>query len=209
MGAGPGSFDPGGFVEAARRRGIPADLVAVDLHASHYFNGTFLERLRTDIVLPARAAGYTAVWLVGTSMGGLGALYHHMRHPGEVSGVVAFAPFLGEGELLDELRAAGGAHAWRGGPPAEPRGNEDYLRELWVWLRGHSGRPGDPPIFLGYGREDRFAEADRYLAQLLPAERVRTAEGGHAWAVWLGTWERFLDEIPLVRAHGPHSATPP
>jgi pimeloyl-ACP methyl ester carboxylesterase len=198
LGTRPEAFAQGGFVEAVRRRG-DADMVSVALVAGHYFNGSAVDRLRRDVILPAREAGYRSIWLVGPSLGGLGSLLYLQRYPGEIAGVVALAPFLGEGPLIEELRAAGGVRGLPESAPAPPRNGDLPLRELWVWLRENAGpgAGGVPPIFLGYGRADRFAEADGYLAEILPAERVRTAAGGHEWRVWRELWEEFLDEIPV------------
>jgi hypothetical protein len=53
-------------------------------------------------------------------------------------------------------------------------------------------------VHLGYGVDDRFAGAHRRFAELLPAERVRTAPGGHDWPAWRALWGAWLDQRLLA-----------
>jgi enterochelin esterase-like enzyme len=48
-------------------------------------------------------------------------------------------------------------------------------------------------LYLGYGREDRFAQGLDLMAQALPPAAVQVIEGGHDWSTWSVLWERFLD----------------
>src|SRR6185369_8698848 len=68
----PESFRRAGFAEAVARRGLKLDLVAVDSHLGYFRDRSIVERLRLDVIEPAHAAGYRSVWIVGTSLGGLG-----------------------------------------------------------------------------------------------------------------------------------------
>jgi hypothetical protein len=49
-------------------------------------------------------------------------------------------------------------------------------------------------IHIGYGRDDRFAYAQDFMASLLPSEQVVVIEGGHDWSTWEMLWNRFLDQ---------------
>src|SRR5712672_3477612 len=53
-----------------------ADIVVADLHFGYYLRQTAIERLREDVILPARTRGYQCISLVGISLGGFGALYY-------------------------------------------------------------------------------------------------------------------------------------
>lgn len=183
---GPDDFPKSGFAAAVQARGIDLDLVAVDAHLGYYRDRTILERLHEDVVLPARKRGYRELWMVGASLGGLGSLLYLKEHPEEVTGVFSLAPFLGEDELLDEVRAGGGPREW-------PRDEEGDFRELWSWIAGTFGEQEAPLVYLGFGEEDRFAGSSRLFAHVLPEERVLSAPGGHDWKVWGGLWGRFLD----------------
>ena len=49
-----------------------------------------------------------------------------------------------------------------------------------------------PTMFLGYGRQDRYAAASAQLAHLLPAGHTVTIDGGHDWATWTTLWDLLL-----------------
>jgi len=144
-------------------------------------------------------------WLVGISLGGLAALAYAMRHGNEVAGVLAIAPYLGRRELLRDISAAGGPAAWSQlphtpGVPSEPHAAiED---ELWRWLArpGIGGASNGPPIYLGYGRDDRFVDAQRVLQALLPAGQTDVVDGGHDWPPWRALWQRWLRRGLLTAA---------
>ncbi len=68
---------------------------------------------------------------------------------------------------------------------------------MWVWLKG--GVKGRIPLYLGYGRSDRFAEPNGILGKELPAERVFVVPGGHGWKAWRAAWEKFLETGALTK----------
>jgi len=57
-------FLAAGFAEAVRARRMSLDLIFVDMELEHVGDRSELQRLRSDIVLPARAAG-VSIWLGG------------------------------------------------------------------------------------------------------------------------------------------------
>lgn len=138
----PGAWDVAedfqrfGFVSQVRDRGLAADIVAVDSHVGYFNNGSIAERVRDEVVTPAREAGYRSIWLVGISLGGLGSMLHASRHPG-VDGIVALAPYLATRDVIAEVRQAGGLAAWAGN--AEPAAG-DWERRLLKWLAGYAGQ---------------------------------------------------------------------
>lgn len=186
----PEEFRTQGFVLALQRRVPGIDAMLVDSHLGYYQAANVAERLAEDVIGPARAAGYSDIWLVGISLGGLGAMLHASRFPG-IRGIVAIAPFVGTRESFAEVRRAGGLAAWQ--PPA-PVSDTDWERGVILWLRGYArAAPGRPPLFLGYGRSDRFADTLSLVAPVLPPEQVVTVEGGHDWDTWRALWDRLLD----------------
>ena len=194
----PDEFVREGFVEALRRRHIAADAMLVDAHLGYYDNRSIAERLDADVIAPAHARGYRAVWLVGISIGGLGALAHEATRPGGVAGIVVLAPYLGQRLLATDIDIAGGLRAWRA--PAGPLAPEQDDVRLWRWLQGYGTSPlpaGRPALYLGYGLGDRFAFSHRLLAAALPPERVFTTAGGHDWPAWRRLWQQMLDVLPL------------
>ena len=184
-------------IAAAFRHPPPADLLVVDAHFGYYARGTVLKRLHEDIVLPARAHGYTTRWLVGISMGGLGALLYAREYPGDIDGLMLLAPYLGEARLITEIKAAGGVKSWS----RADRHAADVLDQLWCWLQGYDVNSTQfPTIYLGFGDADPFASANRLLAELLPANHVFVTAGGHDWPTWQRLWEAFLGARAGIRA---------
>lgn len=179
------------FAAIAREGGVAADLVFADATEGYYADRTIVERLHDDVVAPARSRGYERVWLVGTSLGGLGAILYAREHPGDVDGVLLLAPYLGEAPLVEEIERTGGLAAWRG--PYAGDGWNGVTREVWAWLRD-AAAPGArrPELWLGYGRSDRLRRSHALLAAALAPGRVLTADGGHAWPVWRELWRAFV-----------------
>lgn len=192
----PHEFVDEGFVDELRRRQVAADVAIADAHVGYFQDRSALRRLRADVVLPARAQGYGQVWLVGISLGGFGALAYGARHGAEVDGILALAPYLGRRQLQKDIIDAGGPVHWRSQP--QPPEADDAERDLWAWLAQPA--PAGPPVWLGFGREDRFADAHRLLAQALPAERHFDVPGGHDWPPWRALWSAWLDRRLLPQA---------
>lgn len=186
-------FEKQGFVGIARKSGAPIDLVAVDARFGYYIGKNLGQRVATDVIAPARAYGYRSFSLSGISMGGMGALIYAQQHPGEVNGVLAIAPFLGDNDVIQEIERAGGLVKWKSIGVAKPG---DYQRELWLWL-GHClpQSKGCPRIFLGFGSGDRFVRAHRLLAAALPPDQVIEVSGEHEWTPWLQIFELALPRM--------------
>jgi len=203
----PDEFEREGFVEAVRENRLAVDVMLVDAHLGYYNDRTVLERLEADVIAPARRQGYRQIWIVGISLGGFGGLLYAQTHPGELAGVVAIAPYLGERTLSTDIANAGGLAKWNGpldSGAAIPRTPNET--QLWQWLRGYAGYTQTagprPPLYLGYGLDDRFAFSHRLLAGVLPAERVVTTEGGHDWPEWRRLWQRMLPTLSLPGCPG-------
>jgi pimeloyl-ACP methyl ester carboxylesterase len=179
-------FAAAGFAEAVRARKTPLDLTFVDMELAHVGDRSVLQRLRSDIVWPARAAG-VSIWLGGISLGGLVALNYAASYPDELDGLCLLAPYLGNRMLTSEIAEAPGLAAWLPGELAET----DEERRIWRYIKNR--RADGPPLHLGYGRADRFSSAHGLLAAALPAGSVDVIDGGHDWSTWSRLWENFLD----------------
>lgn len=177
-----------GMVAALQARAPGVDCSVAEAHFGYYQDKSVLNRLEADVIGPARARGVQRVWLVGISLGGFGALGWAARRRGPVVGVVALAPYLGRRTLMNEIERFGGPRAWaaQATPPAE----DDLDHDIWRWLGAPP--PGAPPVWLGYGRDDRFAPSHLKLAGILPPERVTSVPGGHDWPPWRALWEAWL-----------------
>jgi pimeloyl-ACP methyl ester carboxylesterase len=179
-------FVTAGFAAAVQERQAPLDLIFVDMDLEHVGDRGVLQTLRSDIVSPARAAG-VALWLGGISLGGLFALDYAASHPDELDGLCLLAPYLGNRILTNEIALAPGLAAWQPGELAEV----DEERRIWHYLK--SLHAGSRPLYLGFGREDRFSAAHELLAAALPAGSVDVIAGAHDWSTWRRLWENFLD----------------
>jgi pimeloyl-ACP methyl ester carboxylesterase len=192
----PEEFLREGFVLALRERRLALDVVLVDAHPGYYKDRTVLDRLQADVIAPARAKGYRNIWLVGVSLGGLGALIQARAQPADADGLILLSPYLGEPRVTDAVRADGGLRAWRGTVP-DPLPDDVDLR-LWQWLQAYSTDPAlRPPLYLGYALADRLAPANQLLAASLPADKVFTTAGGHDWPEWRALWKRMLERAPF------------
>jgi pimeloyl-ACP methyl ester carboxylesterase len=174
-----------GFALAVLKRQIPLDLRFVDLEMQHVDDREPLERLRNEIVLPALGSG-VSVWLAGISLGGFAALDYASSYPDEADGLCLLAPYLGNRMLLTEIAAASGLMGWEPGELAQA----DAERRIWRYLKV---RTDSRPLYLGYGRDDRFSAAHGLLSTSLPANAVDVVGGGHDWRTWMKLWENFLD----------------
>lgn len=177
-----------GLFEEIRRRGY--DVIVPDLHLGYYADGSFLTRLREDILVPSLQRGYKSIWIVGNSLGGNGALFYISTHPGEVDGVILLGPYLGEKDLFDEIDAAGGVKQWEPGEIAE----DDYIRTLWGWIKQMPENV--PQLFLCYGKGDRFAREQAILGSMLQPDKVVAIEGGHDWKSWKLAWDILFSRYP-------------
>ncbi len=191
----PDEFVEEGFLLAVTERRLAVDVALVDAHIGYYNDKTIFERLRSDVIAPASVKGYRSIWIVGISIGGFGGLTYSEVHPGELAGIVALAPYLGERITSTEIANAGGLQRWRpaaGALPTEQR--------LWRRLQRYGiEAPGAelPPVYLGYGLDDRFAFSHALLADGLPSGKVFTTEGGHDWPEWRRLWRSMLAVLPL------------
>lgn len=193
----PGFGDDGGVFD---RYGLVAilndetrfDALGAHAHFGFYRDFSVLPRLEQDVIGPALRMGYERIWLVGTSMGGFGAVSYAAAHPDEVAGVIIMAPYLGEPEVLAEIREQGLAD-W---DPGELDGGDDrawVTRRNWSWIREQLQDPEGTPIYLGYGEQDPGVPEFQLLEALLPEERVVHLPGPHGWAAWTPIFDRLAD----------------
>ena len=163
------TFVEHGFVEAMTARGLAVDSISTGATYGYYYRRTLLQRLREDVIDPARTRGYEQIWLVGVSMGGLGSLLLAKDQDPRIAGVYLLAPYLGDDDLLGEIDRAGGVARWEPGHVAP----DDYQRDLWRYLKRVTEQPQAPPLlYLGAGDKDKLGYGHRLLAAALPPDRV-------------------------------------
>lgn len=191
-----------GFVRAVRERGLPVDVIAAEAHLGYYLDRSLNHHLAHDIIAPVRK-NYPRIWLMGISLGGMGALQYARAHPTQIEGVILLAPFLGTRGTIAEVVRAGGLARWQ---PGAIKADDDE-RQLLAWIKTYAPAPSSPGIYLGYGQDDRFATASRLLAERLPAARVIAMAGGHDWAAWINLWRHWLAQDLFAGAQQPPRKT--
>jgi pimeloyl-ACP methyl ester carboxylesterase len=183
-----------GFIHAVRERNLPVDVFALDAHADYYLERSDIERLLSATLDEVCALGYSRIWLMGISLGGLGSLLCAMRRPADIGGVLLLAPYLGTTGIIAEVAAAGGLDRWG----LEDGDESDHEHAFLANLRGCPlGEAGFPQIYLGYGHDDRFLTSSQLLLPRLPQERVLALSGGHDWDTWVRLWNGLLERDPF------------
>jgi pimeloyl-ACP methyl ester carboxylesterase len=183
-----------GFIHALRERKQCVDVLALDAHADSYLDRTDIERQLHDTLDAARVHGYRRLWVLGISLGGTGAMICATQRTAEVEGVFLLAPFLGTRGMIAEVTAAGGLKRWKAGEI----GGRDHERALLENIRHKALTSGGfPPLFLGFGNDDRYRAASMMLAELLAPDRVILNPGGHDWETWRRLWDVILDKQPF------------
>lgn len=179
----PGAYERHGFVDRIQEVNPRLDVLSVDAHLGYFRNRSITERLHQDVFAP-RAEHYEHIWVVGISMGGLGAIAYDIEHPGVLDGMLLLAPYLGDAEVVREVQAAGGPPHWQP-TDAESDTASALYRRVWRWCRELHLQPRTKPtVLVGYGDGDRFRDADAMLAAALPARRRLVLPGRHDWRTW-------------------------
>jgi pimeloyl-ACP methyl ester carboxylesterase len=195
MGFAPTAFADHGMIAALHAQHPAIDIITVHPGVDLYLDQNLPEILHDTVVAPALARGFTNIWLLGISLGGMGALLYAASHTAQVRGLILLAPFLGTQGTMAAIQNAGGLAHWS----AEHAVATEIEQRVLLWLQNATGSPKETPaIYLGYGQQDRFAPGHRLLAATLPKHRVITTPGGHDWDSWLKLWGQFLATSPFT-----------
>jgi|HubBroStandDraft_1064217.scaffolds.fasta_scaffold247779_1 pimeloyl-ACP methyl ester carboxylesterase len=183
-------FIEAGFVRALQERALPFELILVDPQLAHLADRAWIDCLREEL-MPASRPGGRPLWLGGISLGAFMALRFAASGAVRVDGLCLIAPYLGSRIIAAEIARHGALRSWEPGPLAD----EDDERQIWRYVRSLPEQSPQlaPRVFLGLGRQDRFADTQRLLAGAVPAQSCLTLEGGHEWAVWRQLWDNFLE----------------
>jgi len=188
-------FEDQGIIDEIKRRRLPFDVVAPDTHLGYYKAETVVERLKFDIIDPARNNGYKQIWLAGFSLGGLGSLFYLRSYPSDIDGVVLISPFLGWSGIINEIKGAGGISSWQ----QVTTDKSDWPRLIWSWIREYAATPQNyPPLYLGYGTNDWLSgEGPPLLASIMPVERSFYVPGNHTVSTFKKLFYRHLDMLQI------------
>ena len=196
LGGSHQSFEEEGLVADVLECGLPFNMAAPNAHYGYYGDRNLITRLKEDVIDPALARGCKKIWLVGFSMGGLGAMLYLMERPEDIAGVYLISPFLGTQSLLEEIEAAGGVRNW---DPGLFKAEEDWQRMLWDWMKTTIADNPDKIVYLGYGKGDPYKIGPKLLADILPPNRVYAIDGGHDYQTFKALWKTFLENASKLR----------
>jgi pimeloyl-ACP methyl ester carboxylesterase len=186
-------FADRGMVAAVHERGLAVDILAARPDLDLYLGGDVAASLHRTIVEPALAQGYSRLWLLGISLGGMGALLYASQYGAGVEGLVLLAPFIGTQGTVAEIVTAGGLTGW-----SSAGSSATASEQVLSWLQDFiAHRPTQPALYVGYGSADRFAPGHRLLTEHLPGHVIVSEDGGHDWTTWLDLWRRVLDLAPF------------
>jgi pimeloyl-ACP methyl ester carboxylesterase len=119
---GADSFVEHGMVRDLIASGAPCDAAMVELGYRYYFGARVGDTLYEDVLYPALARGYEEVWVVGISLGGLGATLLAREHGEAIAGVILLSPFLGIDPTLRDVVTRRCVASPGSGPPGEQLG---------------------------------------------------------------------------------------
>ena len=182
---GPRDFVEQGFVDAVRAANPGYDVLAVNAHWGYYRDYSVVERLREDVLEPARER-YRRIWLVGISMGGFGAAAYAQTYPQHVDGLILLAPFMGSETVVEDVLATDRLADWRSPVLASIADRKERrFYELWQFYREYAVAPRrEPLLYIGFGAEDHLRPPNQRVAEVLDDERSLMLPGGHKWTVW-------------------------
>ncbi|MDF1581017.1 MAG: alpha/beta fold hydrolase [Desulfuromonadales bacterium] len=186
-------FEKHGLIDEVRARKLPFDVIIPDAHFGYYKSETLEERLKRDIIDPAKARGYRQVWLAGFSMGGMGSLFYLRKYAEDIDGVLLVSPFMGWGSIHKEIQKAGGIGVW--GP--EQSKLDDWQRTIWSWVHDYTRHSAEyPPIYLGFGDNDSLTgKGPQLLSEAFAPSHVFTLPGDHDYPTFKAIWTEHLNRL--------------
>ncbi|MEZ5663445.1 MAG: alpha/beta hydrolase [Burkholderiaceae bacterium] len=186
----PSDVEMAGCLDALRGRGPVLDLCVADMAMDRVVGGAPLADLQARLLAPARAH-YRQLWLGGISLGGFLSMAQACDRPDTVDGLCLIAPYPGSRVTTNQIRRAGGLASWE----PDPAQRQDVEYRVWDWLRSP---PATLPVFVGHGRDDRFADGMAAVAACFPPSSRHLVDGGHDWPAWRCLWQTFLDAAPFA-----------
>lgn len=188
----PDVFKKKGLIQTVQERYPGVDAWVVDAHFGYYTERILIPRMQQSVLNQARQLGYEQIWLVGVSIGGFGALLTAAENDRQLTGLILIAPYLGNDRILADLSSVG-LPQWQ--PPRALRSDDEAF--IWPYLQRYSlGEKGLPKLYLLYGKEDRFAPANDFLAKQMSAQNVWRRPGKHDWSIWQALWEDWVTNNP-------------
>lgn len=187
------------FFQTARDYDLNHDLAAINSDIKHSIDGSFVKRLKKEVIEPAKAEGYDSIWLVGISLGGYDSMKYYATYPNDIEGVILLSPYPG---IDEEINAMG--TRFKTVMKMIVAVDKDYipfsLLEIARKLQAHNKLDN---VFLSYGNKDKFATIYPNFIKLLPPGNVHMIKGNHDWTTWENIWEDILQKRYISGLTGP------
>lgn len=193
IGNSASDFASNGFIEDLQTDYPFIDVITAETHFGYFKERSLTTRLKEDIITPAQDRGYDAIWLMGTSLGGLGGLLYAMEYPDDIAGIITIAPYLGEKALIRDIASAPSLSLWA----QDYKGNDELARAIWIPMIQRYCDNQQPQIILATGEEDKFIKGHRLIAKCLPESKVHSTNGKHNWNTWKELWQQILESEPF------------
>ena len=176
-----------------------ADVILTGLSMPFYRQGQAITRLHDEIIEPGQGQRNRELWIIGISLGGMGAMLHEREYPGQVDGFLLLSPYLGDKAIHKEIRAAGGLAGWDPGPLQAVEAST-FQHELWRTAKSWQQTPArTAAVWLAYGSDEGFRKPIELLSPALPADHVLMLPGAHDWRLWQAALQEMLERIRLSR----------
>ncbi len=189
----PDDYEVHGFLKVLRANAPGYDVYAPDAHFGYYNKNTLLEQLHANAIGPLVARGYREIWISGISMGGHGAVAYARAFPDKVKGLMLFAPYMGPGDVVQEVTQAGGICRY---DPAQPLPSNRYgfAQANFLWLKDAlCASPQKIAVWVGVG--DRDQTSRELLRDVAAPGHYIVLPGGHDWDVWTPALDRITHTV--------------
>ena len=181
----PQDFISAGFADCLSRHWPAAELMPLPIEVNQLDVDACVEALAQQLAAIRSERPHPRLILGGISMGAAVALHYARLQPADIASLCLLAPYPGSRITTGAIRSGGGPAAWQA--DEVQRRDGEFL--LWEWLiRGHDNLP----VYLGYGRGDRFADGLTMMADAMPAATCHTVAGDHDWPTWQALWQDFV-----------------
>lgn len=189
----PDDYDVHGFLKVLRKNAPGYDVFAPDAHFGYYNKNTLLEQLHASAIGPLVQRGYREIWISGISMGGHGAVAYARAYPERVKGLLLFAPYMGPGDVVQEVAQAGGICRYNPAQPL-PQSRYGFAQANFVWLKDVlCDTPQKVAVWVGVG--DRDQASRELLRDVVAPGRYIVLPGGHDWDVWTPALDRITQRV--------------
>lgn len=170
-----------------------ADVILTGLTMPFYRQGRAARRLHDEVIEPRHHDDDHELWIIGISLGGMGAILYEREYPGQANGLMLLSPYLGEKAIHNDIRTAGGLSQWDAGP-MQAINADSFQHELWRTAKTWQATPARASaIWLAYGSDEPFRDPIELMSPALPANHVVMLPGGHDWKLWNTALRELLD----------------